>query len=351
MVSLKNKKLKIAVTPFDSNFPNKYIDRMIEALKYVYPNAEITPIPRIKDILTLKNHDYAWLNWFESIPKKHKIKNFCGRIIILFALRLLGIKIVATFHNRQPHESTNIIVDKILFNLTFRFSKKIIILSSDSRPILEEKFGKYILQKAVLIPHPTYKCIPKAVSNTKSNFSILFFGNLRPYKNIELIFELAKLFNDIPFTIAGAPIDKKYGEQLTKQAIALSNVTLIPHYLSSKEIDELINKNSILLLPYDMNSSLNSGVVIHAICKRINMIVPAIGTVNQLENHDLIYSYSYKSKEDHFNELYRIIEIVKNEYLNNREKFEYRINTLYKEVTSTQSPEILSQKMKDVFII
>ena len=95
---------------------------------------------------------------------------------------------------------------------------------------------------------------------------------------------------------------------------------------------------------------MNSGVVIHAICKRINIIVPQIGTVNQLKNKDLIFHYSYESPKEHLEKLIEIVRLAKDEYHNNFEKFQSRANALYEEVINNQTPEVLSKSIKELLI-
>ena len=349
MVSLIMNSLKIAIYPYGPNIPNKYIDRMEEAIRYAFPNVIISAFPGIKNIFSLKGYNFVWLNWFENLPKNGKIKNIIIREFILLALKVMRIKVIVTLHNREPHESSNTLLEKFLFWHIFIFANRIIILSDDSKKILEEKFGKKILTKTILIPHPAYECKPKIVQNTKSDFKILFFGHLRPYKNIELIFELAKIYRNISFTIAGNPIDKKYETELKIKSEKISNLTLISHFLSEEEIDKLIDSHTILLLPYNIRSSLNSGVVIHAICKRINIIVPEIGTVNQLINKDMIFHYSYDTQREHLQQLIKIIKLAKDEYELNIEYFKKRIDILYDEVTVYQDPKELSKKVKELF--
>lgn len=321
---------------------------MVQAIRFVLPDAIIGSYPNGRDIMALKNFDYVWLNWFENLPHDKKICSFIKKIAHFVLLKTFRIKIIVTLHNRTPHDSDGLIWDRLMFNMTLRVADKILILSSDSKKILKDKFGENILRRVVLVPHPTYDCQPKNRSEGKP-FSVLFFGHLRPYKNIEMILELAKMHPDIKFTIAGRALDKAYENYLKDTAKLIQNVTLISHFLTSEEIDNLIEDNSILLLPYNITSSLNSGIVIHAICKKINMIVPQIGTVNQLKNKDKVFAYSYDSPESHIAEVNRMIHITKDEYENNIEKFNNRIDILYDEVMATQSPKALLPHISKLF--
>lgn len=351
MVSLMNDKIKIAISPYNADRPDEYIERMVETIRLVYPNTTVEGFPRFRDLLSLKDKDFVWLNWFEDLPSRGRIKNFLLKEFTLLCMKLMRVKVIVTFHNKEPHDSGNNIWDKLLFRHNFKNADRIIILSSDSNYVLKEKFGKKILNKTVLIPHPTYICKPKCDKGNKNRFSILFFGHLRPYKNIEMIYELARRFNDIGFTIAGNAMDARYEAYLKNEAKDISNITLISRYITADEVDALIDSHSLILLPYDVKSALNSGVVIHAICKHINTIVPAIGTVNQFKNKDKIFSYIYDSPEDHFQKLMDILAFAKDEYENNFEKFEERIDMLYEECMENNTPLALSPKIKELLQI
>lgn len=321
---------------------------MVEAIKIAFPHVTISAFPRIRKIFSLKDYDFVWFNWFENPPIEKRVKEVSIKWLILITLRLMGVKIIMTFHNRMPHESKDKFLDRLLFWFTFTIANRIIILSSDSRAILKDRFGNKILSKLFLIPHPTYDCEPKKLIDNQDNFSILFFGNLRPYKNIELIFDLAKIHKNIKFTVAGNAFDKSYELELKCQSKKIPNIELITHFLTDEEIDKLIDSHSILLLPYNIKSSLNSGVVIHAICKRINIIVPEIGTVNQLNNKDLIFHYSYESQKEHLEKLTEIVCLAKDEYHNDFEKFQNRANVLYEEAMTNQTPLALSKSIKEL---
>lgn len=342
--------MKIAIYPYEPNFDNKYIERMVEAIRLAYPNVKIKAFSGRYDVFSLIGYDYVWLNWYENPTRRFKLINFMMKLFNLLLLRLMNVKIVATFHNKQPHESTKSIWDRLLFDVTFKVSNRILILSSESKKILSDKYDENVLKKIFLIPHPTYDCRPKTNQSNDKDFSILFFGHLRPYKNIELILEIARQNPNIKFTVAGKPKNNQYKSKLIEDASTLPNVHLIPHFISPIEIDQLIEQHSILLLPYNLQSSLNSGVVIHAICKGINIIIPAIGTVNELDNRNKIYNYSYDTEEEHLEQLNNMIKIAKKEYECDYEKYKKRITDLYKEINAKQTPLALSLKIKELFV-
>ena len=342
--------MTIAVYPSTKSLYNDYLIRMRDLILKAYPNTRIINFPGFKQIKQFRKIDYLWLNWYENSVSHNNFRNVVKKTIFLILVKLLRIKIVATFHNRKPHESKNSISAKFLFWFTFRMSEKIIILSNDSIKILTEIYGEKVRNKIFLVPHPIYICEPKSYSDVNSgNFKILTIGLIRPYKNIELIISLAKNNPDIQFTIAGKVSDEDYYQKINELASTIQNIQLIPKFLTDEELDKLIQTHSVMMLPYNTESSLNSGTVIHSICKKINIIVPTIGTINMLKDASDIYCYNYSSNEDHLEELQNIINRVKQEYYNNYEEFKDKAERLYYNLLNEQSDENLVNCIRPIF--
>ncbi len=64
-----------------------------------------------------------------------------------------------------------------------------------------------------------------------------------------------------------------------------------------------------------------------------------------------MFSYIYDSPEDHFQKLMDILAFAKDEYENNFEKFEERIDMLYEELMENSTPLALSPKIKELLQI
>ena len=45
MVSLMNDKIKIAISPYNADRPDEYIERMVETIRLVYPNTTVEGFP------------------------------------------------------------------------------------------------------------------------------------------------------------------------------------------------------------------------------------------------------------------------------------------------------------------
>ena len=105
-----------------------------------------------------------------------------------------------------------------------------------------------IAQKVRVVYHPTYDGIYPTqevnipeLSNDSNKMHVLFVGNIRPYKNIEMILKIAEDYKEknVEFTIAGKPISEEYATQIRKLGVKAGNVNLIPRFIKDEEMTSL----------------------------------------------------------------------------------------------------------------
>ena len=113
---------------------------------------------------------------------------------------------------------------------------------------------KHILDKCVLIPHPNYlNCYTNDSKYSKKNiellrkeggFALLFFGYIKPYKNIEILLNIADLVKDdnIQITIIGSGEDEHYIGKLKEKIDKQSNVKFINEFVSDEEVMSVIRQ-------------------------------------------------------------------------------------------------------------
>lgn len=228
------------------------------------------------------------LNWFENVDDHDffsALISFCRKMAVLVAVRLSRKPLVWTMHNRTAHEKGMTFFNRALVYLLLRWSNRIVIHTHQSEKILAAIADKFV-QKAVYIPHPHFigvygKIMPDPTP--ASGIQLLFMGMIKPYKNLELLIEVTQAFGDhVQLTIAGRAVDSCYQLQLEKQAAAAGNVQLFPYFIHDQEIAGLIASADILVLPYDLASSLNSGTVLLAFSYERTVICPEIGTIADL---------------------------------------------------------------------
>ena len=131
--------------------------------------------------------------------------------------------------------------------------------------------------KIHVIRHFDYQYLFEFSNNgsTQSNYSvsesdyILFFGNIAPWKGIDILIEAAKLVKkkigkNFKLVIAGKPYvgleNVQSYEKIDKEYDKVINI--INKYITSSEIPALISKSSFLVLPYNNEFQYSSSGVI-----------------------------------------------------------------------------------------
>jgi glycosyltransferase involved in cell wall biosynthesis len=101
------------------------------------------------------------------------------------------------------------------------------------------------------------------------NNSILFFGNIAPWKGIDTLIKAAtivinKIGPNFNLVIAGKPYPGFQGIQFFENIDEADNkcIKLINRYITSSEIPALVGKSSFLVLPYDNDFQYSSSGVI-----------------------------------------------------------------------------------------
>lgn len=344
--------MKIAFYPLELFSPNLYTYRVCEAIHFADPSIEIVPLlfSIRKMFFALKNVDLFWLNWYENISNASKIyfvKLLIAKWLFFIGMKFCRKKVVVVFHNKRPHEMLFKRISLCFFKFILNYSDKIIVLCDDSIPFINSFVGKDLSYKICKILHPCYICSPKRYDDKpKDEFRILFAGQLRPYKNIELLLEIAQNHPEFDFMISGKPISEEYAKFLLNEVRQLPNVELELKFNSDSEFEALMENASLLVLPYHLQSSLNSGVAMYAFSKGINVVMPVIGTVTELIHKDLVFAYTYADKKEHYEKLENKIVEAFAEYQNNYKDFIHRAEVIRKEVLERCSIQAIGNQIK-----
>ena len=258
----------------------------------------------------LMSIDVIYLNWIEDGLDDYQKK-------LIIKARLLGKKVIWTFHNKVSHESKS--VEKNIDNIRFlaKYSNKIIILSKKSINVIKQYCPKLNLKKLHYVPHPNfigeYGNIYKSDSVEsngfkKGNFSIgnddfVFgcFGNIRPYKNIEMAisaFSELKLPNSKLIIIGDALGNNEYLDTLSQNIQKKDSVLIWDKSIYDFEMDYYMGLTDAVILPYKYRSSMNSGVMIAAFSCRRTTISSSIEMVDEFPRENM-YTYDYKTDEEH----------------------------------------------------
>lgn len=304
-----NSRTKIIFNPCE-NKENQYIAILVNALeKHGYE------VDRLDDFLSSSSHyksiKLLHLNWFENLDDssaKSMWKSYFRKLVVLAAVKLGKKKLVWTMHNRLSHEKKSGKLSRALTEKIVSQADAIVIHSEFSKEILRSQYPN-LNAKIVHIPHPDFIDVygPMITENAEKEhqkLKLLFLGAIKPYKNIELLIEIAKKFPEsVHITIAGNPNSKAYRSDLQKLAEGAGNVSLQLKFIPDTDLPRFIHESDLLILPYSLESSLNSGTVILGFSYGRTVICPKIGTIDDLEAGEDVFDYTYSSKSEHLKAL------------------------------------------------
>ena len=265
----------------------------------VYSLAEL--FSSIKLFMSVK---IVHLNWFETFGTYGSFIKKLAKLILLILFRK---KIVWTMHNKTPHEKNLKRLNNLILFILVKTSSRIIIHCRESEKILLACY-KINKDKIIYIPHPNYIDVYGSILERNieplHNLHLLFLGAIKPYKNIELLIEVANNFqNKINLHIAGNPSSAEYGNEIKRMAQNNRNITFDLRFIENDQMISLLSDCDLVILPYDLRSSLNSGTIILCFSYAKSVITPEIGTIGDIKDKSCILSYTYDNEQDHYKKI------------------------------------------------
>ena len=192
-------------------------------------------------------------------------------ILLLLISRLAGIKTVWTVHNLHTHNSSK---QGVLF---YRFIAALVgnlVSHSPSTISFIASTYKVCFQKIKFIPHGNYpqafatSIISPVAIDTTRRLRILYFGNISPYKGLDLlslaIQAISKQLGDRTpdVTIVGSLNSTKY-PLLAMQLRLCSNFNIVSSFVNHDQLNQYLQIADLVVLPF--RSSFTSGSLIYAL--------------------------------------------------------------------------------------
>lgn len=256
------------------------------------------------------------LNWFENLDESSKAsmwKSFFRKTVALLSIKASGKKLVWTMHNRLSHEKGSGNLSRVMVKMLLKSVDAVVIHCAETETVLRETYPGF-QGKILLIPHPhfigTYGPTSDSPPPSQGPLKLLFMGAVKPYKNLELLIRVCAQFGDaVRLTIAGKPASDPYSRELESLTAGTDQVDLRLGFVEDHQIPGLIGDSDLLVLPYDLRSSLNSGTVLLAFSYGRTVICPRIGTIDELPaGQSRVFTYSYISESEHESQLHDAIQ-------------------------------------------
>lgn len=294
-------------------------------------------------IFQLEDIDALYFNWIEEVMD-HRDRN-----LIIDAMAY-GIKVYWVFHNRVSHERRReqSCRDNIIFLI--QHVSDIIILSHVSSGYLYE-YVPNMKADIHFLPHQEYignygSIVNKELKESCAHSKFIFgcIGDIRHDKNIELTIETFQRFSnnqECTLFIAGRTYSEEYLDSLKKLKGDCKNILLISGRIPDYMMNFYVQIADVLLLPYDLRSCVNSGVMLLAFTNKRTIICSNISMAEEFDDK-LLYKYSYDTVEEHAEKLLSKMEEV---YNDGKETVRGKGALLYEEVVSHNSKELVKKEL------
>ena len=356
-VEKKYIKEKVIIFPSKKEKSNRYLNNLYNTVKNKY---DVLGHDEVKLLKIFKAQIYHF-NWIEGSTKNKYLSiklDYLKKYKFINILKLLNKKIIWTVHNNFPHEVKSK-KDAIKFmKFMAKKSDKIHILCTKT---LEEKYLMEYQNKIVYIPHGDYignyegKDIDifKKYNISNNKKILLFVGQVRKYKNIELLIKAFKNSeleeNEYVLLICGKCSDNLYKEELTKIANNV-NIYFDFNFIKDNEIGSYLKKSEAIIVPYNKESSLNSGTLWMCMSYSKTMILPLIGCVKDIKNYkDILYTYDYKNEVEHYSALLECLKRIKQDVNKDKDILNKKGKEAYEFILKNQTWEILREKWIDLY--
>lgn len=295
--------IKISFIPFEWK-ENKYIS----LVKRIYENSGFQDV---KYSLWDNSIRFVALNDYEGLPKgiiKSKIQ-YVLRFIGLVIIKLKKQKIIWTVHDVQPHYTVNKNLSERLRNEIMKQDPIVIIHSNLTKNVFESRYPNFNTKSNMIyFPHPNYinEYGPELPKTTRDDeLVILFMGLINTYKNLDFLIKCVNKLgkSNIKLIIRGSIKDdqKDYYSSLCE---GNPNIDIQYGFVPDNEIPELFSKSHLLITPYDLEVSLNSGANILAFSYGTTVLGVENGTLQDIPDKSLFFGYQYKDKQSHEDTLY-----------------------------------------------
>ncbi|MBY6294541.1 glycosyltransferase [Nanohaloarchaea archaeon H01] len=300
---------KVFITPFGEQ--NSYQSIMKEYLEKkeveVIPDRNHRPYAIFYRMYS-KGANILHLHWIDSFymtEDDNKIKNAAAAMLFvanLILVKLFSDKTVWTMHNLRNHEGDAPHLDRLMRSrIVPRFCDKVQVWDENTKNMAIEELS-IEEEKLEIVPHGNYLPVYEQYDfpdqeKARAKLGIpqevrvyLFFGQIRPYKQVDKLIEVFKdESNEDEFLlIAGNPMNDRIEENLREIAAKSSKIKFDFGFVSEEEVPKYFSASDICVFPY--KHIFNSGSVILAMGFGKPVLAPDKGAIQTILGEDFIYN-------------------------------------------------------------
>jgi glycosyltransferase involved in cell wall biosynthesis len=213
--------------------------------------------------------------------------------LTVLVVRLRGARLVWTAHNILPHDVRRERQARGFLHWFARRCNGLIFLSQSS---MDQFFAVYPLARkpvCAIIPHghyrPAYPTVPdrqaarRALGLPEDKTLLLYFGMIKPYKNVDRLIEsfIALADDRTVLVIAGKPDSPDLAQRLAAAASGRDDIRCFFTFIEDADVPTYFSAADLVALPYE--KILNSGTVLLALSFNRPVVVPRLGSLAEVQ--------------------------------------------------------------------
>jgi len=211
------------------------------------------------------------------------------------SVRAMGKRVFYTVHNVRPHAYPPLIPRHMVDEWdrqSWRQCDGLFVLSEQLREDLAKFLGRghppiYVARHGTWSPTEGPRNAAPTLRERLRAKRLLFFGNIRRNKGLDVLLRAAQSLPDYSLTIAGEPRELRYFNAEVVPAIerlraAGRDVRLRNEFIPDEQLPELFAQHSAFVLPYTTEFTAQSGVVFMALTHDLPVIASAVGGLRDL---------------------------------------------------------------------
>ena len=241
------------------------------------------PFTWFRAVKSIKNSDACIFEWWTS-SVSHMY------LVIGILLKIWKVPIILEFHEVVDTLEESILpiraYSKVMGKLIRNLASEYVVHSEADRKLVSERYDIQEKRISIMVHglYDQYSIIDKETAkkelNIDSEYVILFFGLLRPYKGASY---LVRAFEALPETIrskstlviAGEPWEDKEVLSLVKDSPYSNQIRMFSEYISDEQVPYIFSSSDVLVLPYTRASQ--SGVAHIGISYGMPIIASKVG--------------------------------------------------------------------------
>lgn len=279
-----------------------------------YPNSELPLLKIARSHPSVQIIHLHWINEYvgricwsgNSLKARLRIWLLIFDVLMV---RLRGVKVIWTVHNRLSHESLDQEREIVGRRWLARTVTRLIFHSPEARTEIEQLLSTRLAHRSSVIPHGHYLGIypadPTREQQLREQFNlrdndtiIVFFGALRRYKGIGQLLQAFRATHNpqLRLIIAGRPFDSEIGDDIQKAAAEDPRICTYLGFIPTADVGPLYAIADLAAIPFER--TLTSGSAILALSMGKAVLLPDEARVLGLpKDGTLFFGQEHELKE------------------------------------------------------